>query len=225
MPARAPTLRQLLANTAIRVGECPVSATVHRLSPRQSSQASQEPQWNRAALSGRLTELSGEGGAAALTAAVGLVVDAQAQAEPVAWITLPASIFYPPDVADSGVDLDALAIVRVPDARGAGRAADRLARSGAFGLLVLDLGKHARVSIAQQGRLVGLAQKHDTAIVCITEKSSDTPSLGSMVSLRAEVVRETEGDHFRCRVKVLKDKRRGPGWSHVEVVRGPDGLR
>ena len=29
---------------------------------------------------------------------------------------------------------------------------------------------------------------------------------------------------FTCTARVLKDKRGGPGWQHVEVCRGPDGL-
>lgn len=182
--------------------------------------------WGREQLSGRLTEISGVGAVASLTSAVGLVLDAQLESEPVAWITLPGTLFYPPDVADSGVDLDALVVVRVPGAYEAARAAERLLRSGAFGLLILDLGRDARIPVGVQGRLVSLAKKHDAAVVCLTSKNRDGASLGSMVSLRAEIVRDklSEG-HFRCKVNVLKDKCRGPNWTHSEVVRGPAGLR
>ena len=182
--------------------------------------------WSREQLSGRLTELSGVGAVASLTSAVGLVLDAQLESEPVAWITLPETAFYPPDVADSGVDLDALVIVKVPGCYEAARAAERLLRSGAFGLVVLDLGRDARMPTGVQGRLVNLAKKHDAAVVCLTHKNTDSASLSSMVSLRAEVVRQKAGDgHFRCQVNVLKDKCRGPNWTHSEVVRGPAGLR
>lgn len=176
-------------------------------------------------MSGRLVELSGAADSASLTMAIGLVLDAQREAEPTAWISLPVSGFYPPDVADSGVDLDALVVVRVPDALAAARATERLVRSGAFGLVIMDLGAGARLPIAAAGKLVGLAQRHDAAIVCLTEKDAETGSLGSMVSLRAEALRETAGQRFRCKVRVLKDKRRGPGWTHEEDVRGPPGLR
>ncbi len=214
MADRAEDIRRLLA-----------SASVQRADAHATP--SDEPlEWSAERLAGRLIELCGVGAAASLTAAIQLVLDAQRGAEPVAWVTLPHSTFYPPDVHDAGVDLEALAIVRAPSSQEAARAADRLLRSGAFGLVVLDLGKSARIPIAMQGRLVGLAQKHDSAIVCITEKSAEAPSLGSMVSLRAEVVRDSlDGARFRCQVKVLKDKRRGPGWSHTEVRRGPAGLR
>jgi recombination protein RecA len=124
------------------------------------------------------------------------------------------------------VDLDALVVVRVPGAQEAARAAEGLVRSGAFGLLVLDLGQAARLPTPMQGRLVSLAKRHDAAIVCLTAKSREAASLGSMVSLRAEALRDGDaGAGFRCELRVLKDKCRGPGWSHREVVRGPAGLR
>jgi recombination protein RecA len=176
-------------------------------------------------LTGRLVELSAVGAVATLTAAVGLVLEAQTAGEPVAWIGLPPSTFYPPDLADSGVDLDALVVVRAPDAIAAARAAERLLRSGAFGLVVLDLGASGDVSMAHQGRLVSLAQQHDAAVVCITEKAADAASLGSLVSLRVEALRQRDEAGFRCTLRALKDKRRGPGWSLSEVLRGPAGLR
>jgi recombination protein RecA len=185
------------------------------------------PSWNREQLAGRLVELSGQGATAALSIAIGLVREAQEQAEPVAWIALPRAGFYPPDAADSGLDLDALVVVRVGDAVVATRAAERLLRSGAFGLVVIDLGAEptSEVSIAHQGRLVTLAQQHDAAIVFVTEKSAEAASLGSLVSLRGEALRMRRDDGgFTCLVRALKDKRRGPGWTHQEVLRAPAGL-
>ena len=125
MADRVDRIRELFAGTAVRLVSSDQVSVID------------EPRWNREALSGRLTEISGVGAVAVLTSAIGLVLDAQIQSEPVAWITLPTTSFYPPDVADSGVDLDALAVIRVPAAYQAARTADRLARSGAFGLIVL----------------------------------------------------------------------------------------
>jgi hypothetical protein len=51
--------------------------------------------WGIAALRGRLVELSARGSAGTLTAAIELVAEAQAQSEPVAWITTGRSTFYP----------------------------------------------------------------------------------------------------------------------------------
>jgi recombination protein RecA len=199
--------------------------------------------WGLDALRGRLVELSARGAAATLTSAIELVGEAQRSGEPVGWVTLGHATFYPPDVADSGIDLAALAVIRVHDIVSAARAAERLLRSGGFGLVVLDfVGSTVDLPIAHQGRLVTLAQSHDAAIVCITEKPGDAPSLGSLVSLRAEALRifspgssaspgaspsgspgaSDRGYHVTLRA--LKDKRRGPGWSRTSRLRGPSGL-
>jgi recombination protein RecA len=202
--------------------------------------------WELDEIVGRLTELSGIGAVASLTAATALVLEAQGRGEPSAWLSLPSGSFYPPDLDDAGVDLDALVVVRAPDVTVMARAADRLLRSAAFGLVVLDLGAPsapvsmgpagpplggrvgvpAEIPIAVQGRLVGLAQHHDAAIVVLTEKPRESASLGSMVSLRAEAMREraSGGRSWRIAVRAVKDKRRGPGWSELADVVGPAGL-
>jgi len=182
--------------------------------------------WDLGALSGRLAELSSDGAAAPLTLAFGLVLDAQRRGEPTAWITGAESSFFPPDAAEGGVDLLALVVVRVPELRQALRAAEHLARSGAFGLLILDLGGAVRMPSAALTRLTGLAARHETLVLFLTRKKSAHPSLGSLISLRGESTRELRGSgRVSCRLHVLKDKRRGPGWSHTELCRGPAGLR
>jgi recombination protein RecA len=181
--------------------------------------------WRLAAFRGRLTEVSGSHASASLTLVFRLVQEAQRDAEPVVWVGRRESVFYPPDVAAAGIDLGALAVVWAPGTRRAARATDHLLRSGGFGLVVLDVGADPRMPSAFQTRLAGLAKKHGAALLCITEKDRRSPSIGSLVSLRAEAIRtERARDRFRCEVRVLKDKRRGPGWMHAEVCRGPDGL-
>jgi recombination protein RecA len=181
--------------------------------------------WRFSEIAGRLVEVSGSGGTASLTLAMGLTLEAQQQGEPVAWVTPGQSSFFPPDAAEGGVDLESLVVIRVPHARAILRAADRLIRSGAFGLIVLDLGREPEVPIPIQSRLAGLAQKHHAALVCLTERGHKALSLGSLVSLRvsAQRKRSLEG-RFTCELSVLKDKRRGPTWTHAEVFRGPAGL-
>jgi recombination protein RecA len=199
------------------------SALVSRAIPASA------PPWELAQLTSRIVEISGRGASARLTAAFGLVLAAQRQGEAPAWITFRDSAFFPPDVAAGGIDLSALAVVRVPDARTAGRAADQLVRSGAFGLVVIDLASSRkndeRLEAPILTRLLGLAQKHDAAVVVLTEKPPQTPSLSSLVSLRAEVLRTRRGDTTFVRVHVLKDKRRPAGGEHIEACRGPAGLR
>ncbi len=249
--------------------------------------------WGLAALRGRLVELSARGATATLTAAIEIVAEAQGQAEPVAWFTLRNGTFYPPDVAESGVDLAALVVVRASDATALSRAAERCLRSGAFGLVILDLGSSGDLSMQIQGRLVTLAQTHDAAVLCLTDKTGDTASIGSLVSLRAEALRshapragtavassasgasggatemadvvgdavvdavaaalasmkshgpDASGERkpwlrgppqpdvdrlraaetpFEVGVRVLKDKRRGPGFTQTLKRRGPAGL-
>lgn len=224
-------LREFLARA--RAGHAgAATARIVRLDElERGAQAEVEQPWGLAALRGRLVELSARGASATLTTAIELVLEAQREGEPVAWIVpwptdgAPAGTFYPPDVADSGVDLAALVVVRAPSAIAVIRAAERLLRSGAFGLIVLDLGTASvDVPMAHQGRLVTLAQAHDAAIVCLTEKPSETPSLGSLVSLRVDALRARTQEGFEISMRALKDKRRGPGWTRARKARGPAGL-
>lgn len=195
----------------------------------QGREVAEQP-WGLAALRGRLVELSARGASATLTTAIELVLEAQQEGEPVAWIVpwedpSTRGTFFPPDVAASGVDLAALVVVRAPSSVAAARAAERLLRSGAFGLIVIDFGgARVEVPVAHQGRLVSLAQAHDAALVCLTEKAAETTSIGSLVSLRVEAQRLRTHDGFEITVRALKDKRRGPGWTRSRKARGPAGL-
>jgi len=182
-------------------------------------------EWTLATFSGRLAEISGDRATASLTLVFRLVHEAQRRGELAAWIAARAGLFFPPDVDETGIDLAALAVVRAPGALIAARAADHLLRSGGFGVVVLDLGSDLGVPIHAQTRLAGLAKQHGTALLCITENDAARPSLGALVSLRAHTAKLREGqDRFRCEARILKDKRRGPGWKHAEVCRGPDGV-
>jgi recombination protein RecA len=105
-------------------------------------------------------------------------------------------------------------------------AAEKLLRSGAFGLVLLDLGKEPALGQPLQSRLLGLAQRHQAAVVFLTEKAEESATLGSLISLRAHVGRVWLGrERFACEIRVRKDKRRGPVWSEREEYRGPMGLR
>jgi recombination protein RecA len=173
------------------------------------------------------------------------VVEAQRSGEPVAWVSAGRTTFFPPDLADAGVDLGALPVVPVDELMAAAQVADELLRSGAFGLLVLDVGetipwvgspaparggrgRHIevpRLALSVETRLAGLAQKHHAAVVFLTATPRTAPSVGTLVSLRAEGrLRRVNGGDFHAELQVVKDKERGPGWRHHEVRRGPDGL-
>jgi recombination protein RecA len=234
-------LRELLALATARASKTAASsatsasAKVLRLEDLRPAYESDESvaRWSLAMLRGRLVELSARGATAALTTAAELVLEAQRTEDPVAWIVpwspdvaSQTGTFYPPDLADTGVDLAALVVVRAPSAVASARSAERLLRSGAFGLVVLDLAAIPLDRWPDQtlGRLVSLAQAHDAAVVCITEKTPETGSLGSLVSLRAEALRARVGGEHEVTIRALKDKRRGPGWTHRLKVRGPAGF-
>ena len=192
---------------------------------RRSLCAPPPPAWTSAALGGCLAELSGEPGAPSLTLAFSLVRQVQQQGEPVAWLARTDSTFYPPDAAEGGVDLAALPVIRLAGLRQRLQAAEQLARAGAFGLLVIDLGACLDLPLAAQTRLADQALAHGTLILCLTAKTEHQPSLGSLVAVRGHARRIHRGkDGFACRVQALKDKRRGPGWTDEEWCRGPDGL-
>ena len=178
--------------------------------------------WGFAAVAGQLVELGGEGASAAWTAATSLVLDAQIQGEPTSWITRPDAFFFPPDVADHGVDLHNLTVVQVPNAVAQLRAADCLLRAGAFGLVVLDFGESADIPLSAQVRLAGLAKKHEAGLVCLAQRFG---TRGSFASLRAVSTRRRVSDgRFSCGLHMVKDKRRAGDWESAQVLRGPMGL-
>jgi len=213
--------------------------------------------WRHAEVVGRLVELSSHTGktlidraaergrshlsaqrstraTAVLTLALSIVRDTQRQGETTAWIGAETSLFFPPDAARLGVDLAALPIVRAPKPADIPRAAERLVRSGAFGLVVLDLtsaGNRVRIPPALLNRLAALAREHEAAIVCLTEKSDDAASLGPLVSLRATARRAADchapnpAHTTGCLavLDVLRDRRRPGRWSDALPCRAPEG--
>jgi recombination protein RecA len=180
--------------------------------------------WTLGELAGRLVEISSSKASAALTITFGLVREAQERGEPVGWVTSAESFFYPPDAARGGADLSALVVVRLANVRCISRAGEKLLRSGGFGVVVLDLGA-GDIPMPLQTRLTGLAHRHHSALICLTEKSGAAFSLGSLVSLRAHAEKKRVADNrFACALRVLKDKRRGPTWNYEELCNGPAGL-
>src|SRR5690349_15787097 len=137
-----PSIERFLANAAAHARGSAQTAKILSLDDlraRRGAAPAIDASWGLAALRGRLVELSARGATATLTASIEIVAEAQAQGEPVVWLSVAASSFFPPDVADSGIDLAALVVIRAPDAIAASRAAERCLRSGAFGLVVIDL--------------------------------------------------------------------------------------
>jgi len=199
-----------------------------------------QPKWSVAYLAGKLVELRSKAASAALTAGLCLVHKAQVKLETAVWVTSTKSIFFPIDAEAWGIDLNSMVVVRIPEAMAMLQASDKLIRSGAFGLIILDfvsllppfmakrdkkLGTLSHIPFAQQARLLRLAQQHQTAIVFLTSMHCSLSVASSFVSLRAEVERcHIDTDIHEVQVRILKDKQRGPGGHHAERCCGPSGL-
>lgn len=190
-------------------------------SPKQSEPA----RWSLPSLLGRLTEICASHASAPLTQAMGLVVEAQQAGELCAWITLVDSSFFPPDAAAGGVDLEALVVIRAPDLAAAGRCADKLLRSGGFGLVVIDAAGPCALATPLLARLASLARAHRSALVCLTHNPPARSPLGSLVALRLVSTRRRDGDRFICALQATKDRQAAPGWQHEERCLPPPGLR
>jgi len=178
--------------------------------------------------SGRLVEIVGaEGLAARTTTALAVIARAQAAGEPAAWVQLEDGGLFPPDVAESGVDLDALIVVHVPIAAGAvglARAAELLLRSNGFGVVVVDLTAGVPPGDAWPGRLAGLARQHDMRLVVLTDKSARRGSVGPLVAVRVEAVRRRVGaGRWDVEAHVLRNKSGTPLESLPLNRRGPRG--
>ena len=180
---------------------------------------------------GRLVELSGEGPCARTTTAVSALLEAQREGETAAWIQPRGGRLFPPDLSESGIDLDALVVVHIPPSGGPYgicRAAELLLRSGGFGIVVLDMceGTPPTNKTAWQGRLLGLARQHRSRLVVLTHKRTRDASLGPLVGLRVESRRTRQGvGQFLVEHRVLKNKSGAPIQTDQELRRGPWGLR
>ena len=199
------------------------------------------PAFGLEALSGRFVELSGAQATGVLTAAFGLVLEAQFRGEIVAWVAPASGTFFAPDAHDGGIDLDALVVVRVPDATAAGRAADQLLRSGGFGLVILDL--HAAPGVNPGAALergapaprtpgpgvsalprrrpgdASLPPALQSRLAGLAQKHDATivaltekrPDQASLGAMVSLRAEARRGAGFTCVVRALKDRRRGPG--------------
>lgn len=176
-------------------------------------------------VAGRFVEVGGGAATAGLSWCARLVWEAQRAGGLAAWVGDAQSVFYPPDLSACGVDLGALAVVRLSEARQVWRACDTLLGSGGFALVVVDVQGELLLPLSAQTRLSGLAQHHNSALVALTRMGRTEAARSSLVSLRAVTEKHRTGhDCFSCELHALKDKRRVPGWRHEELRRGTDGL-
>ena len=192
-------------------------------SPEKEHKKNQNADWEPSDLTGRLCELRSDPQGVHLTLACSIICDFQRLLEPTAWVTSRHDTFFPPDVAKAGVDLAALPVIQVHNLRAVVTAVEHLIRSGAFGLVLMELNAGMSISTAVLWRLARLAKYKHTALLCLTFPGTE---LGSMVSIRGLGTRHATliPHHFRCDIHVIKDRQRGPGRSLATTYHAPHGV-
>ena len=178
---------------------------------------------------GRLIEISGRGANARLSTATSLLRQAQVEGETSAWIQAEEGALYPPDLAAAGIDLEALVVLHLPTDQGARdllRATEWLLRSGAYGVIVVDLsGIRPPHGQAWCARLVALAREHEVRLILITDTQAHQSSLGPLVGLRIAGHRSPPlAGQCSLNVHVLRNKSGGPLRVLPESWRTPLGL-
>lgn len=179
--------------------------------------------WRFENLVGSMAEISEETPSGAVSFVAEIILEAQRRGEPVAWVAGTDSMFFPPDFRDRGIDLTAVAIVRVQGEIDSLLAAEWLVRSGAIGLVVVDCGGGLNVSDAALGRILKLAERSPCAVVFLTRKSRREPSLGSRISLRGCITRSGAGP-LGIDIRIVKDKRSNSPSRHRRQYNGPPGM-
>jgi len=204
----------------------PVSATLLHLPVIRASDLRKTAvpgSWRFQTLVGILSELSEATPCGALSVAADIILEAQREREPVAWVAGPDSIFYPPDLAGRGIDVSAVAVIRGDRPLDSLRCAEWLVRCGAFGLVVVDAEGEWRVSDSSLGRLQKLAERNQCAVLFLTRKTAGEASLGTRISRRGCVAR---GEPAACSVEILtlKDTVAHRTTRERRQYRGPAGM-
>jgi recombination protein RecA len=141
---------------------------------------------------GRLAEVSGAWSSGKTALLLRAAARATGRKQLCAYIDGPGEL-YPPAAAALDVDLDRLLVVRPGTTREATRAAEIVARSGAFPLVILDLPHDARVDESAAGRLRAAAAAHGAAIVALTLRPGALAQAVLKLEVAAEIVTLRKG--------------------------------
>jgi len=177
--------------------------------------------WKYDNLVGILAEISEESPSGSVSFAVEIIAEAQALNEPVAWVAGTESIFFPPDLLERGIDLSALTVVRAGGETESLTAAEWLVRSGAIGLVIVDAEGCWNVTDSSLGRILKVAERNLCAVIFLTRKRREDPSLGSRISLRGCVMRS---DPSTANIYTIKDKRSNLSSQQNRHYHGPSGM-
>ena len=174
---------------------------------------------------GQILEISGGASSGKSTLAFGMCRALLAQGKAVAWID-PTRRWAPLAALEAGLPLDLLLVARVGDGMAALRAAHLLLSCrGAVAAVVATLPPGFTPADSNLVKLQRLAAQGQVALVLLTERPPQGPSLSPTVALRLCVRREWRGAAAVCVVEVARHKR-GPNRVAVEEpAHGPDRLR
>lgn len=170
-------------------------------------------------LRGRVCEISQPRYGGLLSALMDLLLDAQQQGEQIAWVA-GASLFFPPDLAFRGLDVQAITVILPPTPVAGLQACETLLRSGAFGVVVVDWAGGG-VEESAVGRLARLCEDREATVVFLTKKKASDPSVATQVSLRGVL---SLGPTSEVEWSIAKDKRFGPPCREKKAFHGPFGL-
>jgi hypothetical protein len=158
-----------------------------------------------APLVGTILQISGP---ASLTTAVRIAAVFQRHAPaPGAWVGDLQAIPFPPDLSDAGIDLQRLLICRAGSGEERMHAVDRLLRSGAFSLTVVDFGWDEQPDPGTLARFMRLCERDETTLTLVTPGAVAAASPAVRLHLRADLA--TAGDPLdgTVEVDVLRTRR------------------
>lgn len=169
-------------------------------------------------LKGRLCEFSAWGVQAVGSLAARYVWEAQQEGAWPVWISK-AGVPLAEDLHACGIDLRALPVICVQTPAEGFRAAERVMRSEACGVVILDMGEESYMPAAMMGRMLKLAQRTSTACIVLTNRRQPAQaSLSPLVSLRVDaeqrIVRPGQEDEIsvpytQIDARIVRDKTTG----------------
>lgn len=172
-------------------------------------------------LRGTITELAPAPGSGHLCMIAGWIAAAHAEGEPAAWVLTERAVPLAEDLRAAGVDAAALVLVRCDRPGAVVPTADRLLRSGAFGLVVIDA-PAARIATAALQRLRQLAERQSAAVVWRVLGPGQLDA--SAVARRLASSRERRGGGVVVRPHALRVRGGAEGLDVAYTPSVPDGM-
>lgn len=222
------------------IAESMAGSSVTELETVSSGRSSIDSLLGGGAPRGQLIEICGRSSSGKSSLAMALCMGVMEAGQTAAWIDVSGQL-CPLAAVEAGLPVDRFLVVKLGTMRSVMRAARiLLGSSGAVGMLVVEIPPGLKRSqLPRERELVGLqrlAERSGTAVVLVSERGADEPSLGAIVTMRlyAERIAEPTGNGpaavrsmsgGRMRLGVLRNKRGPSGRSDEDVIDGPDRLR